>query len=585
MQFFRKKTSGKNGTDGISLEDMAGAKAEEMLLSLAEALEELTEDKVEGVRESLTHWLEWQLKERIAALEARLKSLAEDLASASLGKRALQWLARHGGKAEGLHGSISGGYEAQSAVQLARRFKNNTSLPRLGCGLAVMLLAVGLAVFFDFEVVKYLTFEAAGNPITGEIPPNMYWPLMAKSAMTVAAYTLASLCWHRHTTRVLGVMIYGGVFAFLASLLQPSFDGGLGGLLLHTAFYTVPGILLIVAEQASVWVVGMLRDRSHAVGIVSIADAFNDLSQARALLMQKAQDGQYVPRAVAHAMRQAGDKMQRLYRNLRDQGNAHAQDMTMQPDDQARGREQCEKATRCLDRLKDLLMVALMLSGLTLTGCRETPKAVTAQQPGTQPAQPMFVIALDGSEGSPAKDAAWVRSWFGYVIDEHVKAWPLGGFVYVMRCGDMTQTPEQTSLRIQKRGDAYGKTRKDAVAWVHERVLQMSEATRTKPYKRSELVGSCMAEVAKQLPSVAGNRVLFLTDGAEFVKGGISCEDAAKPCRLPVVPGLTFPPQTAVIMRGCGVGFPAAHGRHLQDEWFKLFERAGVEKRHLSIQA
>jgi hypothetical protein len=225
-------------------------------------------------------------------------------------------------------------------------------------------------------------------------------------------------------------------------------------------------------------------------------------------------------------------------------------------------------------------VAVLMLAGLA--GCGDKPPLAAKDTALARRTRPVLAILVDGSAGAPAKDTAWVQSLFTYVIDEQLKAWPWGGYVVLMRCGDMTQGVGEEARRMQKRTDASGLARADAIAWVHTRLEALAETTRTKPYQRSELV-ACLREAGKRLnPASTDNVLLFLTDGAEWHAGGINCEAAAKPCALPA-PDFTLPHAT-VRLQGCGRGFPAGHARHLQQEWFRLLERAGVAKQRIDIR-
>ena len=84
-------------------------------------------------------------------------------------------------------------------------------------------------------------------------------------------------------------------------------------------------------------------------------------------------------------------------------------------------------------------------------------------------------------------------------------------------------------------------------------------------------------------PNAAANSVIFITDGIER-SAQTDCYETKKPCKLPEV-SLSLPPGTKVLVRGCGIGLPAARAMELQAQWLSLIRRAGVDKARAQVRS
>src|SRR5262249_31161204 len=131
-----------------------------------------------------------------------------------------------GGAASELHESIGTGLEQHGSESLARAFKRNVNRTALLLGLGGLDAVGAAACWFDFLLVQNITFDYGSNPIDGGTSEEMYWPLMARTAVTVVLYTLASICWHWRW-RVAAVLVYGFVSGVLAVQIWPTLDESL----------------------------------------------------------------------------------------------------------------------------------------------------------------------------------------------------------------------------------------------------------------------------------------------------------------------------------------------------------------------
>jgi hypothetical protein len=573
----------------LTIEEEACAKAQAMLLPVAEDWTELTTEKLEGARDALTHWWQWQLKARIDAWAAEAMRHAHTVASAALSQRLRRHLLRHTGKVNGLHDGIGGG-AVQDTELLARRTLTDMSFNRLLAGAVGLTLAVILWAVIDFAMVQHLIHDEAVDPLTGEMSPEQYWQVMAVSTATVAGYTLASIIWHWRTMRLLSGVIYGLIFAWLAKHLAPGIDEDLqvwawwGLMLAWTSIYTIPGLLLIICEQSLVWVCGLLRDRSHAAVIVAAADAHDDAKRAMGLLAQQEQDTRYIPLAVTHVIRRVCDLAHGIYVRHRDTAGAIRHDPSYAPEDRQRAHAQYERAQHCLDALNRLLLLVLALSGLLMScsdsAAQSQPQKVTRE--ALRAKGKAIVIPVDVSGSSPATNVAWLKSTSAQ-IDEEIRGAEIGATVTIFGCGDNMQSPEERSIVIQHRNSKTGRTKEGAIAWAHARLLHLQDTVQPPPHQRSELVG-CFVEATRRLnPNATANSVIFITDGIER-SAQTDCYETKKPCKLQEV-SLSLPTGTKVLMRGCGIGLPAARAMELQAQWLGLIRRASVDKARAQVRS
>ncbi len=147
-----KRVKTDDGIVGFNAEAEASARARAELLPSAQNLEEPNKESFDAARETLAHWLEWRLKEAVAALEALAAGLANDLAGVAMSGRALRWLQKHLDNGnDGLHESIGTGAVQYSAVGQARAFVNNTSRPVMVAGLVGLIVALAAVCVFDFQ--------------------------------------------------------------------------------------------------------------------------------------------------------------------------------------------------------------------------------------------------------------------------------------------------------------------------------------------------------------------------------------------------------------------------------------------------
>jgi len=554
--------------------EQATAQARALLTTKAEQLEAITEETLETCRETLAHQWTWTVTETSATLAMQVRQHGQNVASMVLSPRLRKLLRRQmtPGDLEVRHRDGT----AAETEAVARQALMTLHPGRLWSAVVGVALALPLVGLLDVLLVQRIAHDAAVDPLTGQLPPEHAWPILAMALATVVGYTLTGLLWHWPVLRPLSGLLYAVIAWWLAMHLAGTIPGDLApglwwaSLGVWTVLYTLPGVLLMLGEGALVWLVGLLRDWYQARRVVAEAEAGHVDTLHLTLLTQQQGDKRAIPLGVDQALRLALSDVGRIWHRIAEIAGVRRQDLSLSEDERDRAAARHAQALRCLEQLKGLSLAALLT---LLTLVRPGQAAGPATREAILAQGKAIVIAVDVSGSSPVAHAAWLAGVLPQIAED-IRSAEIGATITVFGCGDNTQVPEEGRIILQHRDTATGRTKDRALAWVQARLDRLRTTVTQHGHQASELVG-CFAEATRRLnPRAVGNSLLFLTDGIERSD---KTDCFLKPCKLPDVP-VTLPPGTQVLIRGCGIGVPAAKAMELQAQWLAFVRRVGGSK-------
>jgi len=202
-------------------------------------------------------------------------------------------------------------------------------------------------------------------------------------------------------------------------------------------------------------------------------------------------------------------------------------------------------------------------------------------------AQPAaLIVVLDVSESSPLLgNDEFIRS-AAAVVAEKIARLPVGSKVRTFATGDNRQHAAlAVSLNIHRIATRSGYTAATLSRVFSQKLVdQVAEFKLQRAHRQSELTTAvldasrlCEDHKAQQSRQSRAEdcEIVFLTDGAQFVSGGIQYPRDARKQALPPVPGLDLKGVRLTLM-GVGQGMDGSTGQQLSVRWDKFLRDAGA---------
>lgn len=223
-----------------------------------------------------------------------------------------------------------------------------------------------------------------------------------------------------------------------------------------------------------------------------------------------------------------------------------------------------------------LIEACIMLFMLLITAqvCAEGVPRPTQETLATAPT---FQILLDNSRSSPARDVAFIASVLP-MIDQKLRAMPVGTSVIVTTVGDASLMPLRWHTRIQVRKTNSGAPVEDIIRDLHQFLLEFPKQMEGREHPASHLIGGLFDAARNLNPQAQSNEIVMISDLIEYSPLA-NCERARPACRLPAP---QFKLEGAnVSVYGAGMRLPSDRAMTLTQAWEAFFQKTGVRKAEL----
>lgn len=217
-----------------------------------------------------------------------------------------------------------------------------------------------------------------------------------------------------------------------------------------------------------------------------------------------------------------------------------------------------------MHRALQFLMRVLTLAALLIAPAFAAPPSIEQA--------PAFILMLDNTGGSAALEPA-ILAEVEKVVEQELRALPVGSMVHIFTVGDPKQIQEMHRERIQTRASANGVPVNLMVAKVKQYLRDFAARQHPQKSEKSALVlGWFQAAQLVNMKASAPNSIVFVTDGLETEAA--NCYRMAT-CNLPRA-RFTLPPDTRLHVLGFGLGQPSANVIALHEKWKAFFQQAGI---------